>query len=396
MAARWIEGRWTNARRPSGSMLAAIFLSTMSLGALGCEAGAAPTRVAQVGPGEALPDSTFAALSLRVSEPSGFFDTDNLISNESGYLKVVGALGDPSLGGGAYVGVGPDQNFSYIAALHPQLAFITDVRRDNLLHHLLLKALMERAPTRVEFLAGLHGRPVPSDPDVWRSRSVDDVVAYVDGRASNAEAVADLHVEVADAVRSFGIPISEADLITIRRFHQTFIDAGLSLRFTSFGRPPRPHYPTYRQLVLETDYDGVQASYLADEERYAVVRELQLANRIIPVVGDMSGDHALREIGAVLGELGLEVTAFYTSNVEFYLWGGGRFDNWVENLASLPLAENAVIVRSYSPNSGRMHPSAVPGYYASQALQPAGVLLEGGFNSYWDVVTRGVLPLGVR
>ena len=47
--------------------------------------------------------------------------------------------------GGAYIGVGPDQNFSYIAAIRPDVVFIVDVRRDNLLLHLLFKSLFTLA-----------------------------------------------------------------------------------------------------------------------------------------------------------------------------------------------------------------------------------------------------------
>jgi len=357
-----------------------------------CGAGTAAPRTAIQRP-DALTDSVFSALVERVSEPGGFFDTDNLISNESGYLKVMGALRRLGLQGGAYVGVGPDQNFSYIAAVRPDIVFITDVRRDNMLHHLLLKALIERAESRVEFLAGLHGRPVPLDRGAWSMRTIDDLVAYVDGQEADPAVVEGLHAEVAEAVRSYGIPLSDEDLGTIRRFHQTFIDAGLGLRFTSFGRAPRPYYPTYRQLVLETDLDGEQSSYLVDEASYAVVRDLQLANRIIPVVGDMAGDHALAEMGEVMREMDVALTAFYASNVEFYLWGARTFGAWEANLAAMPVAEDAVIIRSYFPNFGGAHPSAVPGYFATQTLQPAAILLAGGFNSYRDVVTLSIIPL---
>ena len=68
--------------------------------------------------------------------------------------------------GGAYIGVGPDQNFSYIAAIRPDVAFIVDVRRDNLLLHLLFKSLFSLARTRVEYLALLLGRQVPADLEV--------------------------------------------------------------------------------------------------------------------------------------------------------------------------------------------------------------------------------------
>lgn len=383
--------RWTARPRWRAGALA---LALAAGAACGEGSGSpAPYRVATVAGEGPLPDSVFAGLVERLSEPGGYFDTDNLISNESGYLKVMGALGRLGLSGGAYVGVGPDQNFSYLAALRPRVAFLVDIRRDNLLHHLLLKALMEASPTRVEFLSALHGKAAPPDPEAWRERSLEDVVAWVDGAPADAASRDALRRRVADEVASMGISLDSADLATVDRFHRTFMDAGLDLRFTSFGRAPRPYYPTYRQLILETDLDGAAASYLSSEERYAFVRGMQLENRVIPVAGNLAGDHALREVGRVLEEMGVELHAFYASNVEFYLWGDGTFPRWVENLAGLPAADDAVVIRSYFPNFGGAHPSAVPGYYATQTLQPVRSLVEGRFSSYWDVVTRDALPL---
>src|SRR4029078_4879042 len=85
--------------------------------------------------------SPFATQIAALSEPAGYFDTDNLISNERSYLQVLPELRRRNVKGGAYLGVGPDQNFPYIAEVRPSIAFIVDVRRDNLLLHLLFKAL---------------------------------------------------------------------------------------------------------------------------------------------------------------------------------------------------------------------------------------------------------------
>ena len=380
------RGRGTAWRRSRARVFLAVALT-----APGCGAGAAPQRPADLRLERAIPDSVFAALVERLSEPGGYFDTDNLISNESSYLKVLGALGSR---GGAYVGVGPDQNFSYIARLRPEVAFIIDVRRDNLLQHLLLKALLERASTRAEFLAGLHGKAPPPDRLAWRQADIEAIVDFIDGAPDDAGLVEDLRDEVEAAIRSYRVPLADEDLETIARFHGTFIDAGTALRFTSYGRAPRPYYPTYRQLVLETDLAGARASYLASAEAYDVVRDLALANRIIPVVGDLSGAHAVREIGSVMREMGVELSAIYASNVEFYLWGAGTFERWRANLATLTASPDAVVIRSYFPNFGRPHPSSVAGYYSTQTLQPVATLLAGRFASYWEVVSRGALGLG--
>src|SRR5688572_8276755 len=85
----------------------------------------------------------FAAKIASLSEAPGYFDTDNLISNERSYLQVIPDLRAPAIRGHAYIGVGPDQNFSYIAAMRPSIAFILDIRRDNMLLHLLFKALFQ-------------------------------------------------------------------------------------------------------------------------------------------------------------------------------------------------------------------------------------------------------------
>src|SRR5215831_19252840 len=75
----------------------------------------------------------FAAAIAQLSEPGGYFDTDNLISNESSYLQVLPELKQRNVRGGAYIGVGPDQNFSYIAEIRPSVAYLVDIRRDNVL-----------------------------------------------------------------------------------------------------------------------------------------------------------------------------------------------------------------------------------------------------------------------
>jgi hypothetical protein len=343
-------------------------------------------------------DSSFARLIERLSEPGGYFDTDNLISNERSYLHVVGALEDLGVRGGAYIGVGPDQNFSYIAAIRPEVAFIVDIRRDNLLQQFMFKALFALARNRVEYLCLLHGRPVPDDVAAWDERGIEDIVEYIDRTAADSGAAIVALGAVATRAASFGYPLSELDLETIRRFHGTFIREGLSLRFQSYGRRPRPYYPTYRQLLLERDLGGRQASYLGREEDFRFVKSLQERDLIVPVVGDFGGDHALLAIGEYLRERGTRVSAFYTSNVEQYVMRGGAFDRYLRNVAGLPYAENGVIIRSFfGRNFGYTHPQAVPGYYSVQLLQTIESLLRNhaaaSYRSYLDLVTRDAIDL---
>ena len=73
-------------------------------------------------------------------------------------------------------------------------------------------------------------------------------------------------------IRSFGVPLTAADLATIRRFHSVVTQRGLALHFNSHGRPPQLHYPTLRDLILATDRAGRSWHYLASEADYQFVQ----------------------------------------------------------------------------------------------------------------------------
>jgi hypothetical protein len=341
-------------------------------------------------------DTAFGRLIERLSEEGGYFDSDNLISNEASYLHVIGKLERLGVQGGAYVGVGPDQNFSYIAQIRPNIAFMIDIRRDNLLQHFLFKALFTRARNRLEYLCLLFGKPVPRDLARWEQREIGQLLAYIDTVPSNDALFRRTVAQVAATARSFGYPLSESDLGTIRRFHSAFYDAGLDLRFSSYGRAPRSYYPTYRQLLLEKDLDGRQASYLVDEEDFQFLKSLQTRNRIIPVVGDLAGDHALAAIGSYLRAHNERLSAFYTSNVEFYLMAGDSFERFARNVTGLPRDAKTVIIRSYF-GRGYPHPQAVPGYYSTQLMGSMDAFVRdeaaGGFRSYSDLVIRNTIDL---
>jgi hypothetical protein len=288
--------------------------------------------------------ASFAQQIAALSEPGGYFDTDNLITNESSYLQVLPELRRRAISGGVYIGVGPDQNFTYIAEVRPSLAFIVDIRRDNLLLHLLFKSLFQLSHTRIEYLAMLFGRPVPADGEAWRGAPITRLVEYID--RTPPAAVDELRARIDRTIAGFGVPITVDDRRTIERFHRGFIDAGLSLRFQSAGQSPRTYYPTYRDLLLDKDSSGRQANVLAAEDAFQFVRSLESRDLVIPVVGDLAGPSALAAVGRLIAARHERLSAFYTSNVEFYLFRGGTFPRFVSNLAAIPRGERAVIIRS--------------------------------------------------
>ncbi|WP_411279506.1 hypothetical protein [Gemmatimonas sp.] len=310
----------------------------------------------------------FAVLVRGLSDNGGYFDTDNLISNESSYLHPLTTLDKLGVRGGAYIGVGPDQNFSLIARVNPSIAFITDIRRDNQLHHLLFKALFERARNRTEYVALWLGRTVPSNIESLRDQPIDSIVAWA-ARTPATPASADAAVrDVRARVMRYGLSMSERDLATIERFHRTFMAQGPTLRFTSTGRAPRDYYPTLGQLMTEKDLAGRQASYLARDRDFQVVKSLERRNLVIPVVGDLSGPSTLLRIGTVLRERREALSVLYASNVEDYLIRDGRFSAYARYVARLPRQAQSVIVRSWFGGPGS-HPASVAGYYTTQLVQ---------------------------
>jgi len=375
------------------SLLGAALLSLLPLSAPRprIESATAYSAAQDAAPG--LSDSAFAALAARISEPGGYFDSDNLISNESSYLHVLGGMRRIGVNGGAYVGVGPDQNFSYMAQVRPRIAFMIDIRRDNLLQHLLFKALFEMSRNRVEYLALLTGRSVPNDVTKWNRRSITEIVDFIDSGTPDPDQFETTRTVVRTKVRRYGIPVTPGDLETIGRIQQAFFDSGLDLKFTSLGRAPRDYYPNLRKLLLERDLTGKQLNYLASEDDFQYLKSLQARNLVVPVVGNLAGPHALREIGRVLSERGEKLSVLYVSNVEFYLMREGSFDTFASSVRTLPYNGRSVIIRSYFGGGFYgSHPQSVPGYFSTQLLQTvesfAQEAARGGYASYNDLVYK--------
>ena len=128
----------------------------------------------------------FFTLMTELSEADGFFRSDNLVSNELFMQRVIPELIQVVKPGGVYLGVGPEQNFTYIAAVKPAMAFIIDVRRGNRQLHLMYKALFELSSDRADFVSRLFSLKRPARLD--RSTSVQDIfAAYADPRLRSPE-----------------------------------------------------------------------------------------------------------------------------------------------------------------------------------------------------------------
>jgi hypothetical protein len=338
-----------------------------------------------------LSDRDFWRLSTELSEPDGFFNSDNLVSNEDTFQYVIPELTRTVAPGGVYVGVGPDQNFTYIASLDPAVAFIPDLRRGNLQVHLMYKALFALSADRREFVSRLFSRQLPSR--LPASATARELMAAVTA-APPDQKVYDTNLRaVLDYLsRHRGVALSEVDKAGLEFVLNSFFVAGPDLTFVSNGGFRRSRYPSYAALQTATDLEGVERSYLATEGRFQRVKSLQARNLVIPVVGNFAGPKALPAIGAWAREQGGVVTAFYTSNVEQYLFQDGVWDRFRRNVASMPIDVSSTFIRSCfnsctSPGGSR----------AVTLLDSVGRLLEaaevGRIQTYWDVLTHSRSPV---
>ena len=337
-----------------------------------------------------------AALIDRLSEPGGFFDSDNLISNETSYLHVMEKLNEIQVHGGVYIGVGPDQNFTYIAKIRPRMVFIIDIRRDNMLEQFVFKSLFERAHNRVQYMCLLFGKPFPKTKG-WAQKTVEDLADYIDKTPSDASLFAKTLKDVAHDATQYYPELNPGDLEVVERIQRAFYESGLDIRYSSHFRPPRSIYPSYRELLLERDLSGHRGNYLNSEDDFRFLKKLEENDLIVPVIGDVSGSHALKAIGQQVGEMKEKVSALYMSNVEFYLSREGTFEKYAENLKSLPIDDKSVIIRSYFNYYAPRHPQAVPGHFSTQLLERIGDLLKqcesGDCDSYSEIVTRNSILL---
>ncbi len=350
-----------------------------------------------------IPAAEFARIVREFSEPGGYFRSDNFVSNETSYLYVVDRLKELGAVGGAYIGVGPEQNFTYIAKIRPQIAFIVDIRRQAVIQHLMFKALFHLADTRAKFLSLLFSKPITGTgpgPDA----QAEDLIDYF-SRAATDNGAFRRNLELIRNViaRDFHLELDDRDRSTLTYIYAAFRDDSLNLQYQSGGygayraygrysysaRGPWGYFPTFGDLILEPDLHGKLGNFLAIRKDYEFVRAMQESNRIIPVVGDFGGSKALAKVADYLKKNGYTVTAFYTSNVEQYLFNGGDFDAFARNVGLLPITDRSLFIRAY-PNQRTQHPAAIGNHRLTTLLQKMTVFLDdyrhGTYTDYWTLV----------
>ena len=293
-------------------------------------------------------DREFWQLTEDLSEPDGTFRSDNVLSNEMAFWRLVPDLVKSVKPGGVYMGVGPEQNFTYIEAMKARVAFITDIRRANLQLLLVYKALFELSADRAEFLSRLFVKQRPAG--LSKSSTIKELTdAYwVVPTGDEAAYAAGLQAIQSQLQKTHGFKMSEEDIAGVARAYRAFYVYGPQMNYSaSLQLTPLSggNAASYFDLMNQVGETGDPLTYLGTEAKFAYIKDMQSKNLIVPVVGNFSGPKAIRAIGDYVRGRGATVTAFYVSTVEPYLKRAGTFEAFCQSVASLPMNEASVFIR---------------------------------------------------
>jgi hypothetical protein len=345
-----------------------------------------------------LSDETFWKLITEFSEEGGSFLSDNFVSNERLFQHVIPDLKQDRTQAGAYLGVGPEQNFTYVVALKPRIAFIFDIRRQNMIQHLMYKALFELSSDRVDFLSRLFSRERPSA--LSEDASISEMFLAFSDISPEPEAFnLNLRAIKDRLISTHGFGLTAEDERSLEYVFSAFFIGGPQLAYSRTSPPGV--MPSFEELMTEADQQGVVRSFLATEENFDVMQQFEANNLLVPVVGDFGGPTAIRSVSQYLKDHSTPVTAFYVSNVEQYLFrSDDAWKRFYGNVSTLPLDEKSVFIRSMVlTRTGQYSPLPVirAGYSRLEiALFPI-TDLTAAFNSdliqdYSDILEIQVVP----
>ncbi|MEO8624644.1 MAG: hypothetical protein ABI625_26415 [bacterium] len=318
---------------------------------------------------ERLADSTFWRMMTVFSEPWGVFRSENFVSNETSLQWIIPELQRTVPPGRVYLGVAPDQNFTYIVATKPSIVFIVDIRHQNAVQHLMYKALIETSRNRAEFLAKLFSRPPLAGVDsASPAHALFDALANT--RADSARYRANLSAIIDQLTKVHHFVLSDSEVVSLNCVYGAFFTQGqvLNYSYSSECRNPgqfgfmRPGgggggggsfgpmgMPSFLEMSLETDSAGVNRGYLGSEANFRALKDYEERNLIVPITGNFAGDKSLRAVGQWTREHGARIGAFYVSNVEQYLFQqGDESSRFYENVATLPTDSSSTFIRSFS------------------------------------------------
>lgn len=227
---------------------------------------------------------------------------------------------------GGYIGVGTDQNLSFIAKARSEYAWLMDfdpiIVRVNKIHVLFL----QNAKTYQEFR------------ELWNRKN----------KKKSFEIVRTKYESDKDEFK--------------------LIQIAWNLAFQNYSGVP--------DRLNELDYMSKKfklVSFHNSPEEYQYIRNLSVEQRIQPVVGDLKGTVSMKSIANASVELKIPIRIVYTSNAEEYF----KFhENYRTNILSLPIDEKSVMVRTMTTGTkpvfgfpdGEKFPDSYPFHYNIQPI----------------------------
>lgn len=302
-----------------------------------------------------LSDAEFWRIFTEFSEPGGNYPYENFVTNEETIQDVMGVLTQVTRPGGVYLGVGPEQNFTYVSGVKPRMAFVFDIRRQNAIEILMYKAIFELSPTRADFVSRLFSIKTPEKPPA--TARANGLFLAFDGLKGDKAYFTENLSAIRSTLAKHKFALTADDLQKIEYIYDVFFRAGPTIDYTFASAFPAgmAPAPNYIQAMTDTDADKKAWSFLATEENYRFVREMHVRNTFIPLVGDFAGPKAIRMVASYLKQHNATVSAFYVSNVEAYLEGAGpvsrsmgspeRLQAFYVNAAELPVDRTSLFIR---------------------------------------------------
>jgi hypothetical protein len=257
--------------------------------------------------------------------------------------------------GGVYLGVGPEQNFSYIVAIRPEMAFIVDIRRQAVVQHLMFKAIFEMAADRADFISLLFSKPRPANLDASGPiQKIWDAFGRVATDPVMSRRTYDRVLE--RLTKTHGFTLTADETSQLESVFEAFQIYGPSITTRGGAGGFGGNSWTFADLTGGVaDNAGVPQSFLSTEENYTFLKTLQEKNLVVPLSGDFGGPKTIRGVGAYVRDHHATVSGFYVSNVEQYLFQDGKAKAFFDNVGTLPISPMSVFIRPYSLRGGPAH-----------------------------------------
>lgn len=288
----------------------------------------------------------FSKIIRDMSEDNGYFRGESWVTNELTYLDVIESIEKYDIKGGAYIGVAPEQNFTYMAAIRPQIAFLVDIRAQNRMQHLMFKILFEISETRIEFLSNLFSMPLKGETGVKIPDSKSDINVIVNYLENSEQSRVLFNKNLSKMINTlnskYKFNLTDWETSNIKHVYDHFYVENLNMT----NGPWRNSYPTLGEIFTDRDKSGRQLNVFNNREQFLFIKKMQIENKVIPITGDYGNTYALSKVAAYLKKHNLTVSAQYVSNAEQYIIRSrGNWNNWVKNIKNMPYNDKTVFIR---------------------------------------------------